>query len=185
MQHSGTELLDPAALLARVGVEEGWLVADLGCGSLGHFVFPAARAVGAQGKVYGVDIQRTALQMIERIAKREQFWNVYPIWSDIEKVGAAAIPVGSLDLTLIVNNLYLAGDREAVAKEAWRLTKPGGLVLVVEWDRTAAPLGPPLETRLAVEEAQQCFEGVGWMMRDRFDAGDHHYGLLFQRPTPS
>lgn len=181
MTATGVQLLDPEALLHRCGVESGWHIADLGCGSLGHFVFPAARMVGADGRVYAVDIQKAALQMIERIAKREQIWNVYPVWSDIEILNAATIPAGSLDLTLIVNNFYLSKVRGQIAAEATRLTKIGGRVLVIDWDQTSAPLGPPIGERVQEDEVQQFFFGQGCSLTESFPAGDHHYGLLFTR----
>lgn len=181
MVTTGVQLLDPDALLHRAGVEPGWHVADLGCGSLGHFVFPAARVVGADGRVYAVDIQKGALQMIERIARREQIWNVYPVWSDIEIVNAATIPTNSLNLVLIVNNFYLSKARDRIAAEATRLTKMGGKILVVDWDQTAAPLGPPIEERVHEDEVQQFFADQGCALTESFPAGDHHYGLLFTR----
>ena len=68
MRHSGNELINPFKVLERAGLQSGWSVADLGCGALGHFVFPAAQLVGGNGKVYAVDIQKTALKAIEKTA---------------------------------------------------------------------------------------------------------------------
>lgn len=181
MHHSGTELINPFKVLEQVGIEPGWHVADLGCGAIGHFVFPAAQLVGGQGKVYAVDIQKDVLRAIEKTAKIEQVWNVYPVWSDIDVVNAARIPSGSLDLTLVVNNLFLSQNREGLMRESLRLTKPGGRILVIEWKKEKTAIGPPLENRLDEKEALSIFRNMDLKLVRQFEAGDCHYALLFQR----
>ena len=91
---SGTELINPFKLLERVGIRAGAKVADLGCGALGHFVFPASQMVGPNGIVYAVDIQRDVLNQVEKAAKEEHLFNVKTIWSDIDVYNAARIPDG-------------------------------------------------------------------------------------------
>ncbi len=181
MYQSGAQLIDAAAVLRHVGVDKGWHVADLGCGALGHFVFPAAELVGGAGKVYAVDIQRLALERIQKQAKVQQLWNVIPVWSDIDVVHAARIPNRSLDLTLVADNLYLSENRSGLVKEAIRLTKPGGKILVIEWKRERPLIGPPVERRLTVEEAESCFRDAELKKIDSFEAGDHHFAITFQR----
>ncbi len=179
---SSTDVLNPFKLLERIGLRRGAWVADLGCGSTGHFVFPAAQMVGADGKVYAVDIRRVALQAIEKAARHEQFWNIQTVWSDIEVVGAARIPDASLDLTLVVDNLYMAEQRDGLIQEAWRVTKPGGQLLCVEWMPGRAVLGPSDDRRLPQAEAHRLWQRHGWVPQEAFEAGEFHYALSYQRP---
>jgi len=182
MAHSsGTELVNPFKLLERVGIREGFHVADLGCGSLGHFVFPAAQLTGGNGLVFAVDIQRHVLEHIERIAKQEHFYNVVPVWSDIDVFGATHIDPGTLDLTLLVNNLFLSSNREALVREMARLTRPGGRIVVVEWKPTASPLGPPTKQRLDTQESMKILKSPLLKFHDEFEAGPYHYGLIYIR----
>jgi ubiquinone/menaquinone biosynthesis C-methylase UbiE len=178
---SGTELINPFKLLERVGIREGQRVADLGCGSLGHFVFPAAQLVGGKGAVYAVDIQKGTLEQIERIAKEQQFWNVYPVWSDIDVFRATRIDEASLDITLLINNLFLSQNRPQLVKEIARLTRPGGTVVVVEWKTSNSPIGPPAAQRISLEEAKKVFETPLLTYGDTFEAGEYHYGLIYKR----
>src|SRR3989338_1625028 len=97
----GTELLDPNALLNRVGLRAGMRVADLGCGVTGHYIIPAARIVGGEGRAYAVDIQKPVLAAVESRAKLEGLSNIEYVWSDIERVGATRIDPGTLDVVLI------------------------------------------------------------------------------------
>lgn len=182
MHHSGTELINPFKVLEHVGIRQGWHVADLGCGALGHFVFPAAQLVGGTGKVYAVDIQKAALQAIEKTAKQEQFWNVHPVWSDIDVTGAARIPPASLDLVIVANNFFLSQNRGGLVNESVRLTKPGGFVLIIEWKKERSPIGPAFENRLAPEEIKKEMMHSDLHFKELFDAGDSHFALLFQLP---
>lgn len=178
---SGTELINPFKLLERVGIREGQHVADLGCGALGHFVFPAAQMVGGRGIVYAVDILRPALEQIERIAKDQQFFNVRPVWADIEVYRATHIDPESLDLTLLINNLYLSQNRPALVREMARLTRPGGRIVIVEWKATKTPIGPSAERRISAEDANKAVKSPLIKLYDEFEAGPYHYGLIYLR----
>lgn len=68
MRYSGKELINPFKVLECAGLRKGSHIADLGCGALGHFVFSAAQMTGGEGRVYAVDIDKTALKAIERAA---------------------------------------------------------------------------------------------------------------------
>lgn len=178
---SGTELINPFKLLERVGIRQGFRVADLGCGSLGHFVFPAAQLVGTDGIVYAVDIQRHVLERIESYAKQEHFFNVVAVWSDVDVFGATRIENGTLDLVLHVNNLFLSQNRESLVREMARLTKPGGRIIVVEWKAIDTPIGPPTANRLDAQEAKQILKCQFLKLVEEFEPGPYHYGLIYQR----
>ncbi len=171
----GSELLNPFLILEHAGLREGMSVADLGCGAIGHFVFPAARLVGRSGTVYAVDILKSALSGVESRAKIEGANNVRTVWSDIEVVGATKIPSGSLDVVMLVNNL----PKREMVTEAVRLTKPGGLLLVVDWKLTAAPFGPPSKDRVDKEAVKIMATTERLRLKEEFEAGQYHYGLTF------
>ena len=179
---TATDVLNPFKLLERVGLRRGAWVADLGAGSTGHFVFPAAQMVGADGHVFAVDIRKNALQAIEKSARHEHFLNIETVWSDIEVVGAARIRDVSLDFTLVVDNLYMAENRDGLIQEAWRVTKPGGVLVCVEWQPGKTVLGPADDRRLAQSEADRLWQRHGWTPLDVFEAGEFHYALTYQRP---
>ena len=183
MIYAGTGLLDACALLDRAGLVSGSTVVDLGCGSLGHFVFPAADVVGAEGHVYAVDVQRSAVRRVEEEARREQYWHVHSVWSDVEHADPIPVPTVVADLTLIVNALYLSSQPERWVEEAFRITRSGGQLLVIDWHPEAEPLGPSKHVRLAPETIREWFSQQGWLVEDEvIVAGDHHYGLLCTKP---
>lgn len=177
----GTELLNANTLLERVGLRAGMHTADLGCGVTGHYIIPAARMVGGDGKAYAVDIQKSALAATESRAKIDGITNITSVWSNIERLGATRIPPASLDVTMIVNTLHLTTDRNQAMAEAARLTKSSGTVLIVEWKTDAMAIGPPAGKRIGKDVVRAAAKAAGLTEREEFEAGAYHYGLTFTK----
>jgi len=178
---STSELIDATKLLTEGQIMQGMKVADLGCGTTGHFVFPAAEMVGKEGLVYAVDIQKGALEAIESRKRLEGIDNVEGVWSDIERYKATRIADGTVDLVLLVNNLFLAHEKNDLAREIMRLMAPGGRLVIADWKVTQAPFGPPAKDRIPPDEAKKIFTNAGFTLVSEFEAGKYHYGLVFQK----
>lgn len=177
----GNKLIDSVFVLEKAGIREKMQVADLGCGTVGHYVFPAAKMVGKDGRVYAVDILRHVLENIEKRAHLENLENIITVWSDLERYGAARIPSESLDAAFIFNTLFQIKDRPMALKEAVRMLKLGGKLAVVDWLLTSAPLGPPVEGRVDPAWIEVEADKLGLRLIQRFKAGKYHYGLVFEK----
>ncbi|MCX6778785.1 MAG: class I SAM-dependent methyltransferase [Candidatus Magasanikbacteria bacterium] len=177
----GSKLLDPKLILQKLGLKDKMVVADLGCGAVGHFVFPASRMVGKDGKVYAVDIQRSVLENIEKRADLENLENIVGVWSDLERLGATKVESESVDAAILINTLFQNKDRETILKEARRLLKVGGKLLVVDWLLTSSPFGPPVEGRVDPFWVEQIGDQLGLRLMEKFSAGKYHYGLIFEK----
>lgn len=177
----GNKLIDPIAVLQKAGLKEKMQVADLGCGAVGHYVFPAARLVGKDGRVFAVDILKSVLENIEKRAHLENLENIITVWSDLERFGAAKIESSSLDAGMLMNTLFQTKDRTMVLKEAVRLLKVGGKLMVVDWLLTGAPFGPPIEGRVDPFWVESEADKLGLRLQTRFSPGQYHYGLIFEK----
>jgi ubiquinone/menaquinone biosynthesis C-methylase UbiE len=173
-----TALFDISAILSKMGLEERQQVAELGCGNFGFFVFPLARLVGRQGKVYAVDILKSTLEEITREAKKENLPQVIPVWSNLEIFKAAKIETSSLDGALLVNILHQSEKKIEILREAIRLLKRGGKLLIVEWKNVDLPLGPSPEKRVKIESLKAAIPKIGLDLKEEFEAGPYHYGLI-------
>ncbi|MBD3251843.1 methyltransferase domain-containing protein [Candidatus Uhrbacteria bacterium] len=178
---TGSELINPFRVLERVGIRERMRVVDMGCGALGHFVFPAAQLVGPRGKVYGVDILKEVLDILARRMKEDQYNNVEAVWADMDVYRATRVPEGEMDLTILANNIFLSEHRPHLVKELARITKKGGRVLVIDWVPTATVLGPPADRRLPQSNVKQLFKVPEFTFEEEFEAGKAHYALVFTR----
>jgi ubiquinone/menaquinone biosynthesis C-methylase UbiE len=178
---TGRALLDPDHILEEAGIRQDMKVADLGVGNIGHFLFPAARMVGDKGMVFGVDILRPVLEAVKNQLKISGQENVTLIWGNIETLGGTKIPDNAVDLALMVGVLNAVRQDLALA-EARRILGTDGLLLVVDWKPQGGPMGPKPETRLAKEDARRLAEAAGFVFKKEFEAGAHHYGLVFTKP---
>ncbi len=173
------KLLDPLALLKDIlGLRPGHQLGDFGCGGAGYFSLPAARLVGSQGKVYSIDILKSALDSVVSKARLENIVWLDPVWSDLERPGATKIPEATLDNVLLINVMFQSRDNQSILKEAARLLKAGGKVLVIDWKVEPTPFGPPIKNRLTPEQILELSARLGFKLENRFEAGPYHYGLI-------
>lgn len=118
-------LRDPEAELAQVGLREGQVVLDYGCG-VGSYTLPAARLVGKRGRVYALDIHPLAIQAVERRARKEGLAHIQSICSDRD----TGLPDSSVDLVLLYDVLHAVPDKDALLVELHRVLRAGGRLLV-------------------------------------------------------
>lgn len=178
---AGNKLLNPDLILQEVGLCAGHRVADLGCGRVGQFTFPAARIVGEYGVVYAADIQKSIVQAVQEAAQFRHLLNVFTIWADLEQYGTTKIPQGTIDIALLVTTLLHAQQKETMLKEAARILKPGGRLVVVEWRSNGLPFIEKTATPMTPEEVQHHAQQAGLSFARSFSAGPYHFGLLFQK----
>lgn len=177
---TGRALIDPFNALEKAGIRDEMRVADFGVGSVGHFLFPAAKLVGPKGHVYGVDIMKSVLQVNQSRAKLSGFENIEMVWGNFEKLNGSRLPSSSMDMAILVNVLHVVDKATALA-ETMRVLATGGIMLVVEWKTAGAVLGPSPEKRLTKEAASVAAAKAGFILEKDFEAGPYHYGLVFKK----
>ncbi len=181
MSHSGTALIDPYEIFARISLSEGKRVADLGCGRTGHFVFPAVKIVGDRGIVYAVDVVKNILESIKSMARSEGYENVQTIWSDIELLGKTPIPDNSLDAVFCVNVFFQLKNKAGAIAESARMLKKGGYLVVVDWAKKLGSLGPADGAMVKPEEISELATAENLKLVDRVFPGEYHYSLIFEK----
>lgn len=110
--------------------ESGGVWADFGAGT-GTFT-RALRSLLAPGShIYAVDDDPTAIDALQKLGE-----DVTPVRADFSQ--AFTLPVTAIDGILSANALHFVPDAEVVLGRLVNLLKPGGRVVVVEYDRRAA-----------------------------------------------
>ncbi len=179
--------LEPERIVRYFGLVPGDHVADFGAGH-GYFTILMARIVGGDGKVYALDVQRSVLDIIRAKAKLEHLLNIESVWADLDEPHGSKLKEKFIDFVVIANILFQAEKKDALFREAHRILREGGRLAVVEWDETPAPLpaqvgqagmGPPLNLRVKKESAKSLAVNAEFELEKEFEAGSHHYGLLF------
>jgi arsenite methyltransferase len=104
----------------------GEVVVDLGCGA-GMDSFLAARAVGPEGRVIGIDMTDAMLEKARANAEAVGYKNV-----DFRKGYIEALPIEDESVDVIISNcvINLSPEKHKVYAEAHRVLRPGGRVMV-------------------------------------------------------
>lgn len=110
------------APIAHLSLKPGETVVDLGSGA-GIDVFLAARAVGPNGRVIGVDMTPAMLAKARANAERSGFTQV-----EFREGRLEALPVAESSVDAVTSNcvINLVPDKAVVFREIARILKPGG-----------------------------------------------------------
>lgn len=125
------DTLPPAAVESFAGVgnplalarlEEGMNVLDLGCGS-GVDTLIAARMVGSQGKVIGIDMTDAMVARAREACAAAGCTNV-----EIRKGMAHRLGLDDETVDVVITNgvINLCPDKDRVLREIYRVLRPGG-----------------------------------------------------------
>jgi predicted methyltransferase len=118
----------PYEVMDALGVRAGSHVADVGCGH-GYFVMHLARRVGAEGVVYGVDVDDDALGKLRRGVGDAKLSNVRVVRS---REDDPQLPAGDLDAVLIVNAYHEMRRYDAMLRAIFVALKPHGRVAIID-----------------------------------------------------
>jgi ubiquinone/menaquinone biosynthesis C-methylase UbiE len=173
--------VEPAIVTTQFHIREGDTVADLGAGR-GYFLEPLVNAVGAEGLVYALEIQKNLVETMGEQVRSAGMDNARVIWADLEEPNGTTLENDTLDVAIMVNTLFQLDDKAAGAHEVFRALRSGGKYFVVDWSESFNNLGPEPGAVLAEADARAIVESAGFVFERSFPAGAHHYGVAFRKP---
>ena len=175
----------PGEVMDAMGAKPGHRVADIGCG-FGYFTFRLAARVGAEGKVYAVDIDREAIEKVRERKEREKLAQVEPTLSE----SADPHLPNDLNAVLIVDTYHEFREYDQTMQAVFRALKPGGRLVIIDGE---GPAGRPRTEyhRLHTIPAELVREEIarhGFVFKESrpgfYDAeyGKKMYFLIFEKP---
>ncbi len=120
----------PEQVIESLGIKAGDSIADLGAGS-GYFTFRLADAVGAEGRVYAVDVDSSMLAGLEQESEKRGYSQVQTILAEYDD---PKIPDGGVDLIFLSNTYHHLSDRSDYFRRAKKYLRPGGRIAIIDYN---------------------------------------------------
>ncbi len=185
MGHEGADWLDrperdkeesSSRVVPLLGLKPTDIVADIGAGS-GYFTFRMSAAV-PQGRVYAVDIQKEMLDMIK--ARQGNAANITTVLGGI---GDPRLPVGGVDLILLVDAYHEFSRPREMGLAMMRALKPGGRIALVEYrgEDQKVPIKDIHRMTQAQAKKEMAVLGLVWQRTD--DSLPWQHVMFFAKPT--
>src|SRR5271168_403673 len=139
------------AMMALASLAPRNKVLDVACGT-GLVSFEAARAVGPDGQVLGVDLSGRMVSSAERRAKELKLSNCSFARMDAEALG---LPDATFDVVLCAFGLMYMPSPEQALREMRRVLRPGGRIALAVWGERSkcgwSALFPIIDAEVASE----------------------------------
>jgi uncharacterized protein (TIGR01244 family) len=119
----------PDKAIQFMGLKDGDIVADIGCGN-GFFTLRLAKAVGPHGVVFAVDVQQGMLDQLNKRQKELNISSIYPILGRFED---PLLPPGKVDWILLVDAYHEFSNPKAMLAHMKECLAPGGRIALVEY----------------------------------------------------
>ena len=117
------------ATVDRLGLKAGQSVLDVCCGT-GASAIPAARYVGSEGRVLGVDLAENLIALAQAKAVEEGLTQAIFRCDDMLAIDPRD---AVFDAVVCVFGIFFVPDMEGAVRELWRRVKPGGTLAITTW----------------------------------------------------
>ena len=179
-------------ILEAMTVQPGSYVADIGARE-GYLTMRLAKAVGAEGRIYAVDIDNGSLKKLWKNLSAEDTSRVKLVHS---KPDDPMLPEAMLDAAVVVNAYHEFEAYEAMLEHILQALKPGGRLVIVEpiSERRRSAMREVQERHheIGIGYARADLEAAGFEVLDAHDPfvkrksqGDEMWLLVGRRPMMS
>jgi ubiquinone/menaquinone biosynthesis C-methylase UbiE len=164
----------PHEVLQALGIKAGEVIADIGAGA-GYFTIRLAHHVGASGRVYAVDVSPDMIRYLHARVRDMGLLNVSPILAPADD---PLVPQ-PVDRFLIVDVWHHIENQAAYLAAMKKLLKPGGQVVMIDFQKRDLPVGPPATMKIAREDLLKQMEANGFRLATEHTFLPYQYFLVF------
>lgn len=172
--------VDPATVVKQLSINPGSQVADFGCGS-GYFSFEFARRIGTEGTVYAMDVLPSALEAVGSRAKTLGINTVVTRRVNLENEQGSGLGNNTMDWVILKDILLQNQKKDVILREVARVLKPGGQMLVMEWNPDESLVGPEKSLRVGKDALQQLIVQAGLSVDRELGVGGFHYAFIAKK----
>jgi ubiquinone/menaquinone biosynthesis C-methylase UbiE len=165
----------PGEVVAALALKPGEVVADIGAGS-GYFALRMAKEVGPTGRVYAVDVSP---DMIVHLNRRLRDAGVAGVQTILAAPDDPLLPDASVDRFFICDTWHHIDDQAKYLGLMKRMLRPGGQVVMIDFQKRDLPVGPPLSMKIAREDLVKQMENAGFRLTREHAFLPYQYFLVF------
>jgi len=165
----------PQGVIEKLAITPGSRVADLGSGA-GYFTWHLAKAVGARGTVYAVDINSASLDMIFKEMVARGTPNVRPVHADLHD---PKLPE-PVDLVFSCDVYHLMNDRVTYFRTLASSLKSGGRVAILDFHPRGF-LSGMFGDRIDKEVVRDEMEAAEYRLLNDYDVVDSQHFQIFAK----
>jgi ubiquinone/menaquinone biosynthesis C-methylase UbiE len=163
-------------VIAKLNLKPADVVADLGAGT-GLFSLPLAAAVPS-GRVYAVELDEGFLTQIRGKAKTANVTNVVPV---LGKFTDPALPARDVDVAFFHDVLHHVENRAAYLKSVAGYLKPGGRIVVIEFNPGDSPHKAEPELVVSREQTATWMADAGLAKSEDITLFPDKYFVVYRR----
>jgi len=165
----------PHEVLKALNIKPGEIIADIGAGS-GYFTFRLSHFVGDKGKVYAVDVSPDMILHINRSIRDQKANNVVTVLADPDD---PLLPDQSVNRFFICEVWHHIENQTKYLTLMKKMLKPGGEVVMIDFQKKEFPVGPPMNMRIAREDVIKRLESNGYRLTKEHTFLPYQYFLVF------
>ncbi|MDC8447340.1 MAG: class I SAM-dependent methyltransferase [Nitrospira sp.] len=165
----------PQGVIDKLSIARGSRIADLGAGG-GYFTWYLAKAVGASGTIYAVDIEEAAINFIFKEMVARGTPNVRPVRAEPHD---PRLPE-PVDLVFSCDMYHLMKDRVGYFRSLASALRPGGRVAILDFHPRGFVLGL-FGHRVQKNEVRREMEDAGYLLVDDYDLIDRQHFQIFAK----
>ena len=165
----------PHEVLTALSLKPGEVIADIGAGS-GYFTFPIAHHLGPEGKVYAVDVSPDMILHLNRRIRDLKTTNVVSVLADPDD---PLLPEQSVNRFFICDVWHHVENPSKYLGMIKKALKPGGQVIMIDFQKKELPFGPPMEMKIAREDLIKQMESNGFRLAKEHSFLPYQYFLVF------
>ena len=169
------EYQKPHEVLMALDLKPGETIADIGSGS-GYFTLRFAAHVGDTGRVLAVDIDPDMIRHLNRRIRDAGVRNVQTILAEPDD---PLLAEASVDRFIIVDTWHHVEKQVEYLALMKKMLKPGGQIVMIDFQKRQLPLGPPLEMKIAREDLVRQMEESGFRVAKEHAFLPYQYFLVF------
>ena len=172
------EYLDPRVIWDAAGVPAPSCIVEIGAGT-GLFACKFAE-FAPQADVYAVDVEPAMVRWMYEHRPAALSGRLHPTLAPETSV---PLPTGEADLLVMIDVHHELVDPLSTYREAIRLTRIGGTIVVADWAPGETPGGPSQRVRVTAEEIVGLLGKVGFEAAKTHDSLRYHSLVSAHKPA--